>query len=381
MKVTIAHISLNSAGGGESLCLSLIKTLRKSGNEVTLATVDKTDWKYLIAIFGEVPFPNHEICLFSSIPKTRFNTLHSFLLVAGYFIELLGLKLLRKEFLISTCGEKINSVADLVYVNGLPLRCTFLLPNINTRRRCFSKLYNSFLRTIDRVNNSVIVANSKFIKDIMSCVKQDVVIIHPPVAVQKFVCTGRKTDRRNLVIVSSRFLPQQNLELVPKLAKLLPKYDFLIIGPSGTNSRQTLEKLEEMINKLEIEDNFKILTNQPSQKFLESLSTAKIFFRTLPHEPFGMAIVEAMAAGCVPIVPRNGGPWVDILDQKQGEYGYSYDSIEEAATLIDKLMKDEGLRREVSARTIKRAMTFESLFFEKKIVDTLNRIYRTKRSA
>ena len=373
MKITIAHISLNSAGGGELLCLSLIKVLRKSGNEVTLATVDRTRWDYLIDIFGEISYPNREICLFSAIPKTSFNALHSFLFVMAYLIEMFGLKLLRKELLISTCGEKINSVADVVYVNGLPLRCAFLLPYVNVRRKCFSRLYNLFLGIIDKVNNSVIVANSKFIKDIMRCIKQDAVVIRPPVVIQKFVCAGRNTDRKNLVIVSSRFLPEQNLELIPRLAKLLPKCEFLIIGPSGINSRHTLEKLEEMINELEIEDKVKILTNQPFQKFLESLSTAKIFLRTLPYEPFGMAVVEAMAAGCVPIVPRNGGPWVDILDQKQGEYGYSYDGVKEAAKLIDRLMRDEGLRREVSARAVKRAMTFDSSIFESKIVDIINR--------
>jgi hypothetical protein len=40
-----------------------------------------------------------------------------------------------------------------------------------------------------------------------------------------------------------------------------------------------------------------------------------------------MSVVEGMAAGCVPVVSRCGGPWFDILDCKQGVYGFSYRSV------------------------------------------------------
>ncbi len=32
-----------------------------------------------------------------------------------------------------------------------------------------------------------------------------------------------------------------------------------------------------------------------------------------PHEPFGIVVAEAMAAGAVPIVHKSGGPWIGIL--------------------------------------------------------------------
>lgn len=36
-------------------------------------------------------------------------------------------------------------------------------------------------------------------------------------------------------------------------------------------------------------------------------------------EAFGIAIVEAMSLGCVPVVLRAGGPWHDILGDTQGK--------------------------------------------------------------
>lgn len=91
-----------------------------------------------------------------------------------------------------------------------------------------------------------------------------------------------------------------------------------------------------------------------------------------------MSIVEAMAAGCVPVVPREGGPWFDILDQKQGEYGYSYRSVEDAANIIRMLLENDDLREEVSARAVKRAMAFDSSVFERKILRVVEEVYSRK---
>ena len=86
-----------------------------------------------------------------------------------------------------------------------------------------------------------------------------------------------------------------------------------------------------------------------------------------------MSIVESMAAGCVPIVPRTGGPWFDVLDQKQGKYGYSYGSAQEAAEIIKMLVENEDLRKEVSARARERAMVFDSSVFEREILDVVEK--------
>jgi len=91
-----------------------------------------------------------------------------------------------------------------------------------------------------------------------------------------------------------------------------------------------------------------------------------------------MAVVEAMAAGCVPVVPRSGGPWFDILDCKQGLYGFSYSSVDEAAKIIDRLLKDDKLRETVAARARKRALMFDSLIFERKILDLVNNVSKRK---
>ena len=60
--------------------------------------------------------------------------------------------------------------------------------------------------------------------------------------------------------------------------------------------------------------------------------------RMLPH--FGIAVVEGMAAGCPVIVHKSGCPYEDIIDR--GYYGLVYQTIEELAEKIDKLMQPES---------------------------------------
>jgi hypothetical protein len=52
-----------------------------------------------------------------------------------------------------------------------------------------------------------------------------------------------------------------------------------------------------------------------------------------------------MMTPILPIVHKSGGPWIDILDEQQGSYGFSYSTPVEAAKYIDMLVTDEEMRR------------------------------------
>ena len=73
-----------------------------------------------------------------------------------------------------------------------------------------------------------------------------------------------------------------------------------------------------------------------------------------------------MAASCVPVVPRDGGPWFDVLDGKQGEFSFSYGSLGEAAHIIEALLEDEDVRMRVSYSASERANVFSSLSLKEK---------------
>lgn len=382
MRVTVAHISLNSAGGGERVCLAIVEALRKEGNDVRLATVDKTDWNRVNRVFGKVSLPSKEFYIFKK-SHLEAGALGNALLVASYLLELMFLRSSgNSEILISTCGEKVNSIADIIYVNGTPLRCASRFSGMPPTRVCLSRLYHEALKVIDKVGGDIIVTNSKFTAQTLEkCTGLRTVIIHPLVSLDAFAGAPEKQDGTNDVVVYSRFLPEHgadHLQWVPRIASATNNASFLIIGPATEAAKGTISRLEKTVAKMHAESSIRIQTRSSREEYVEAVRNAKVFLRTLPHEPFGMSVVEAMAAGCVPVVPRDGGPWFDILEGKEGVYGFSYGSISEAAEKIRMLLENDELRTEVSARARRRAMDFDSSVFESKILSVVKKVYSRK---
>jgi glycosyltransferase involved in cell wall biosynthesis len=79
-------------------------------------------------------------------------------------------------------------------------------------------------------------------------------------------------------------------------------------------------------------------------------------------EHFGIATVEAMSAGCVPVVINKGGQ-PEIV--RHGESGFVWDKLEELREYTELLMRDEPLR----ARMAEAARTRASLFSRERFVN------------
>ncbi len=381
MKIVVAHPSLNRGGGAERVCLETVKALRERGHTVKLATLDKTDWQFLERRFGKLRRPSTESCLIRSMP-IRSLFAQAVFTTSCFLPELL---LLRKEkendLIINTYGDLVDSIADLSYVNAVPARLAHVYSETSSFRwRIISQAYDLTLGVLDSLSpRNLLVANSKFISNcIKSYLDRDSIVVYPPVDVARFKEGAENSEKKNLVVTVSRLRPGKNLELIPLIAKLAQKVKFLILGLADQASQSTIRMLKKTIENQRVQDRVELLINQPSEKLSETYISAKAFLQTQPTEAFGISIVESMASGCVPVVPTNGGPWFDILDQSQGKYGYSYQTIEEAASLVSMLLANEKLRKEVSNRARLRAMDFDSAIFERKILKVVEKTYLSK---
>jgi len=81
-------------------------------------------------------------------------------------------------------------------------------------------------------------------------------------------------------------------------------------------------------------------------------------------EHFGISTVEAMAAGCVPIVINLGGQKEIVEDEVSGVL---WDSLAEFENSTIKLAENEKLRKELAGGAIKRSRKFSKQEFEQKI--------------
>lgn len=382
MNVAVAHTTLNVLGGAEKLCLTTIEALKLANHEVTLVTVEKTNWKSVRKMFGDVVRPNHEVYFTTAKLSKRLS--HWVIAAAVYIIELLVIRSRRKyDLIINTYGDLFNSIADIVYVH-FPWRATLkysqIPPIANPEKwNIYLQLYNLVTSPLDKNNRTVILTNSRFVEEVVKeFLHRSSIVVHPPVDIEAFMPPVKNQKRENVVITISGYSPKRRLEGVPYIAKHVKSARFLVIGKADVYSLTTLKKLKRLIKILGVKGRVKLLTNIPRSTLFDLLSRAKGYLHVMPQEHFGTAIVEAMASGCVPVVHRSGGPWLDILNEKQGEYGYAYDTLQEAAGLIKMLLTDETTRKRMAAAAIERSATFDKAVFKRKIVKIAEKLHACK---
>jgi glycosyltransferase involved in cell wall biosynthesis len=379
MKIIIASPSLNLLGGAQRACLHAIKALRKTNCKLVLATIDKTNWALVEEIFGETSKPDEELYLFSKMPEMPRVTLKQAFVALSYALHLFWITMKNKTSLvINMGGEIVDNLGNVVYVNAIPLRLMHLFPAIQPKQgfqwKIYSRLYSMFL-TLLGDDAGKIVANSKFTQNVVErCLGKRARVINPPVASNKIIMRLNRRKRKNMVITISRFRSAKGLEIIPEIASYAKDCEFAVVGIVDKESKRCLKEISEESERLGVQNRVQVFKNKSYSFTLAALSTAKVFLHTQSTEAFGMSIVESMAAGCVPIVPRTGGPWIDILDRQEGQYGFSYKSSGEAADKIKLLLSDESLRSEIAARASERAVIFDSSVFEKKLLNIVEMI-------
>ena len=98
----------------------------------------------------------------------------------------------------------------------------------------------------------------------------------------------------------------------------------------------------------------------PLRMVKEILAKAKVYVHCAQNEHFGISIVEAMAAGCVPVVHNSGGPR-EIVSE---DAGCKWDSLREAVGQISTLIENDDVRSAFSKASISRSRQFGPEEFE-----------------
>jgi glycosyltransferase involved in cell wall biosynthesis len=376
MKIIIVSPSLNLLGGAQRACIHAINALKKTNCEIVLATVEKTNWALVEAVLGDTAEPDEERYLFEKMPEMPIVALKQALLAVSYALYLFAIKAQNKrDLILNMGGEIVDNIGDVVYVNAVPLRLMHLFsgiqPNPGIQWKVYSRVYSILLKFLGKATG-LIVANSKFTQKIIKeFLGKRAIVIYPPVAAFKIQSCRKTRKRKNKVVTISRFRSAKRLEVIPKIANYVKEVCFNVIGIADKESEKYVNKIIEEIKRLGLENQVFVFRNKQYCFTLGALSAAKVYLHTQKTEAFGMAIVEAMAAGCVPILPRAGGPWIDILDCHEGQYGFSYRNLAEAAEKIQLILQDEKLRSEISARAVERSMVFDGSAYERKLLRIL----------
>lgn len=234
----------------------------------------------------------------------------------------------------------------------------------------------SFFNKLKLLKINCVVCNSRFTKNFID--KEygaKSVVIYPPVAVEEFA----PIKKENIILSVGRFSQLQQskrqdilVNVFKKMANKLKGWKLVLIGGSNVGGNEFAQYLRQQAKEYPIE----ILENLPFPEIKKFYARVKIFWSAAGYnidedkepekvEHFGIVVVEAMAAGCVPIVQRKGGHKEIIKD---GKNGFLWDGINQLEQMTLNLIKNEKLRQSVLKEGKENAKKFSQKRFEEEIL-------------
>lgn len=342
MKAAIYSPYLDTLGGGERYMISAAKVLSENGYTVDIQSTDDQILKKLEKKFG-LSFKNIRIT--QNIKRGD-----------GYDVCL--------------------------WLSDGSVPFLFSRTNILHFQRPFTKVDGKSLlnRTkFFRIKN--IIVNSEFTKNwIDKEYPKESKVIYPPVDVKKF----KSEKKQNIILYVGRFSQLEQLKRQDVLVECFRKmcdigykeWKLVITGGNEIGRTKYVDDLKESAKGYPIY----IIENPPFTDLKEMYGTAKIFWSAAGFgvdedkepqklEHFGMTVVEAMSAGCVPIIYKGGGHTEIIRDDSNGKLWKRKDELIQSTIL---LMNDQKKIKDLSAQAKIDAQQYSYEQFEEKILQLLS---------
>ncbi|MEM1832538.1 MAG: glycosyltransferase [Desulfurococcaceae archaeon] len=391
MRIAVVHDTLNPCGGAERLALYMIKALRELGYTVDLVTEERTEWNRVRTLMSADPrsYISGELIL---PPWKKLPTIYGRYL-EWFSRDIVGFTLrLRKRYdlIIVTKQLSVPVLGDIVYVHFpdfYPGTEVLYYPErylYNTLLRVYSLPSQLLSKLLIRVFKSLehkplILTNSNFTRSLIQrWLGVKAFVVHPPVNVEKYQPLAENPEREDLVVTIGRIERSKGQHVIPSIAKETPGVKYVIIGTVGL--RDYLQYLRRLIKKLNVEERVRIYTNLSEDLKVKLLSKAKAYLHTMKYEHFGIAVVEAMAAGSIPIVHRYSGSWIDIVSRLEEDIRYSYVDYSECADIILRALSIWTPERAKNSSVYSTRFNYESfknsLSIIFKVMISLNRVER-----
>lgn len=359
MNVVVAHHRWGY-GGGVTVFYYTIKALVDAGYNVTVSTVDRPDFRSYEDTVGE-PFPR-SVKVKNALPID----IKMFTVYKGLFS---WREITRGSYdaAVSTHGYPMlwgEARMPLVYYMHFPIvlmndvswnpgfsRYTLKSPIKHGLKESLTslllwlyikpyvllskRLYRKLLEAPDKflVNSSFTLEALKHTLKMYACcddVLERTEILYPPVPRVEQMLSARGAGREPCVLTIGRFSSEKNYELAVEVARILKDVRFYIIGGVyGGASRSYYERIRKLAPQ-----NMSVEANVTNERKMELLSKCTVYLHTMAGEHFGIAPVEAMAAGATPIVSTFGGAWTDVCMSDEYCYGFSENRPEEVARAV-----------------------------------------------
>lgn len=242
-----------------------------------------------------------------------------------------------------------------------------------------SHLSDSIVSSVKLINTKFILCYSEFVKQFLDKeFSKPVHVLYPPV--KKI---PQRLTKEKIILSVGRFTRGKNTKKQEYLIDFFIKHKMhfqgwklIFIGSVLEEDRGYVEELKTMASST---NSIEFLVDVSYAVLSRYYASARIYWHAAgigedssihpeAFEHFGISIVEAMSAGCVPIVYKAGGP-VEIISE--GVSGYFFDESNDLFHKTKSLMGDARLWQKLSDAAIERSEYFSPEKFGSRLRELL----------
>jgi glycosyltransferase involved in cell wall biosynthesis len=366
-KVALLTNTLNKPGGAEYVTIAMYRSLREIKD-------------LRVNILGRERNVNVNALSRWLEPSIAYELSKDYIYMYRFPLNLLKFK--DYDLIVNTRSNEVLAPADVHYLHWIfspygvkdPEALTYYRISYGIGDNVLEYSVRHAFHFMQLKTSRLILANSRYVASLLKDLGINAIVLYPPVRsreITQSIIGSEWRNKENIVITTTRIAPGKQLETIPLIASKVKDAKFILVGLLQDKNYYT--KLLQL-KKTFSSDNFIIIPNVDKRELYKLLSKALIYFHTARHEQFGIAVVEAMAAGAIPLVHRSGGPWQDILEEREGYYGYSYNSINEAVQILKDIISNKHAYEDIIERARFRALIFDEQLFKvsfRKIIKSL----------
>jgi glycosyltransferase involved in cell wall biosynthesis len=379
---------LSSLGGGEKVALSVASKLAVN-NKVDIISEKYVDLKQAFRYFNidfipdnislkQAKYTNvgkHFMARFIPLPKIRFifhhhykfnlenNDSYDLFINSAYY-----------SYLRPAANKSIYILMFPQEIKSLPADRPVISIIENWIIKKFFSDYDNVSKFI--TDYDLFLANSKFTA---SVAKHRWGISDNKLQVLYPICSSFMKKKKEKIIVSvgrifppDRFANNKNYKFMidsfKKISFLHPEWRYVIIGTCSKQDRHYLQELIRMSRGYPID----IITNANQTVLEEYIGKSSILWHACGYpdiynypenkEHFGMSIVEAMSAGCVPVAYNAGGPKETV----SGDAGILWNNQSELINNTSSLISQSHTLNKMALAAQKRSKHYnEDIFFNR----------------
>lgn len=202
---------------------------------------------------------------------------------------------------------------------------------INNRfKRIYIKPWQFISNNLDYIKRSTIITNSNYTKSLVQKAWGiESTVIAPPCPQYTFPILKEK--KQEVICSLGRFTPEKDYEVILNVARRLSDKKFELVGSVTSDKTEYLNGLIKSAP-----ENVRFHINASVEEKLEVLSRAKVLLHSFVGEHFGIALVEAMSAGILPVTHDSGAAKEDNLVPVEYRYRDISGAVRATADALDK---------------------------------------------